>query len=271
HEVNEIKVGKLPGFEQGYRLASESEIETSFGCTPGYLGPINPRDSVRIIADTTVANMHDFICGANETGYHYTGVNWERDLPEPEVADIRNVVAGDPHPEGGTLAIEKGIEVGHVFFLGDEYSRKLGATYLDKDGKPIILQMGCYGIGVSRIAAAAIEQNHDSKGIIWPANMAPYQVVICPIAWSRSELVRQTATELYQALQQRHIEVILDDRDLRPGTMFADWELIGIPWRITIGERNLKQGRIEFQHRRDSESTACPVDEVLEQIETSLS
>src|SRR5690625_2210609 len=271
HDVNDVKVGKLPGFEQGYRLASETEIKTSFGCTPGYLGPIQPLTPLRVIADTTVANMHDFICGANDSGYHYTGVNWGRDLAEPEIADIRNVVAGDPHPAGGTLAIQKGIEVGHVFFLGDEYSRKLGASYLDEDGKSAILQMGCYGIGVSRIAAAAIEQNHDDKGIIWPANMAPYQVVICPIGWGRSAHVKQTATELYKTLRQRNIEVILDDRDLRPGTMFADWELIGIPWRITIGDRNLKQGVVEYQHRRDSESSSCPVEDVLEHIETSLS
>ncbi len=251
HDVNEIKVGKLPGFDGGHRLATEAEIMTAFGTEPGYLGPIAPRMPVRIIADTTVAHMHDFICGANQEGYHYTGVNWGRDLPEPEVADLRNVQAGDPDPAGGQLAIQRGIEVGHVFFLGDKYSRALGANYLDKDGKAVLVQMGCYGIGISRIAAAAIEQAHDEKGIIWPPAIAPFEVVICPMGFARSEAVRDAATQLYTQLREQGVDVILDDRDIRPGAMFADWELIGVPLRITVGDRGLKDGAVEMQARRD--------------------
>lgn len=253
HEINDIKVGKLPGFERGYRMATEAEILDTFGCVPGYLGPINTRTPVHVIADNTVANMSDFICGANDEGYHYTGVNWGRDLTEPAVADLRNVVAGDPDPNGGTLAIQRGIEVGHVFFLGDTYSRTLSATYLDENGKSALMQMGCYGIGISRIAAAAIEQGHDDKGIIWPRAIAPFEVVICPIGLNRSEPVRQAATELYQDLHERGVDVILDDRDVRPGSMFADWELIGIPVRVTIGERGLKDQVLEVQSRHSNE------------------
>lgn len=252
HELNEVKVGKLAGFENGYRLASEDEIQTHFGCIAGYLGPVGLSDSVTVIADSTVANMSDFICGANEAGFHLTGVNWGRDLPEPQVTDLRNVVAGDPDPSGqGTLAIQRGIEVGHVFFLGDTYSKKLQATYLDTDGKPALIQMGCYGIGVSRIAAAAIEQNHDDKGIIWPRALAPFEVVICALNWNKSEAVQQAATALYQSLKAQGVDVILDDRDVRPGVMFADWELIGVPLRVTVGDRGLKDDIVEIQHRRD--------------------
>ena len=262
HEVNEIKVSKLPGFEQGHRLATEEEIQTVFGCKPGYLGPIGTRQPVQLIADLTVANMSDFICGANEEGYHYTGVNWGRDLPEPIKADLRNVVAGDPAPEGGTLAIQRGIEVGHVFFLGDTYSRKLQATFLETDGKPALMQMGCYGIGVSRIAAAAIEQNHDERGIIWPRALAPFEVVICPIGFTKSDAVRQAAQDLYASLKDQGVDVILDDRDARPGIMFADWELIGVPLRVTIGDRGLKEGMVELQARRDETSTQVPVADI---------
>lgn len=262
HEVNEIKVSKLPGFEQGHRLATEEEIQAVFGCKPGYLGPIGTRQPVQLIADLTVANMSDFICGANEEGYHYTGVNWGRDLPEPIKADLRNVVAGDPAPEGGTLAIQRGIEVGHVFFLGDTYSRKLQATFLETDGKPALMQMGCYGIGVSRIAAAAIEQNHDERGIIWPRALAPFEVVICPIGFTKSDAVRQAAQDLYANLKDQGVDVILDDRDARPGIMFADWELIGVPLRVTIGDRGLKEGMVELQARRDETSTQVPVADI---------
>lgn len=250
HDVNEIKVDKLPGFEQGSRLASEEEILNVFGCKPGYLGPINTLQPINIIADTTVANMSDFICGANEEGYHYTGVNWGRDLPEPIIADIRNVVQGDPDPKGGTLSILRGIEVGHVFFLGDTYSKKLQASFLDTDGKPRLMQMGCYGIGISRIAAAAIEQNHDEKGIIWPRALAPFEVVICGLGLHKSTAVREQAEKLYTQLKEQGVDVILDDRDTRPGVMFADWELIGVPVRVTIGDRGLKEGIIEVQARR---------------------
>jgi len=266
HDLNEVKVGKLPGFENGYRFATEGEILETFGCVPGYLGPVQPKRPVAVIADATVAHMSDFICGANIEGFHYTGVNWGRDLPEPRVEDLRNVVAGDPDPQGGTLAIQRGIEVGHVFFLGDKYSKAMGATFLEADGKPALLQMGCYGIGVSRIAAAAIEQNHDAKGIIWPRAMAPFEVVICPMGWNKSDAVRATAESLYERLLGAGVEVILDDRDTRPGVMFADWELIGVPIRITIGDRGLKDGVLEVQQRRDEATARVPVEAGLEHI-----
>jgi prolyl-tRNA synthetase len=272
HELNEVKTGKLPGFKDGYRFATEDEIMDTFGCVPGYLGPVNPVKPVAIIADRSVANMSNFICGANQEGFHYTGVNWGRDLPEPEVADLRNVVAGDPDPQGGHLAIQRGIEVGHVFFLGDKYSKALGATFLETDGKPAVLQMGCYGIGISRIAAAAIEQNHDEKGIIWPRAIAPFEVVICPMGWHKSETVRNVAQTLYESLQEHGVDVILDDRDTRPGIMFADWELIGAPLRITIGDRGLKDGIVEVQTRRqetaDKVAVADALAHALEQLKS---
>lgn len=264
HDLNEIKVGKLQGLKQGYRFATEQEILDTFGCVPGYLGPVNTVKPVNIIADSTVANMNDFICGANEEGYHLAGVNWGRDLPEPRVADLRNVVEGDPAPSGGKLAIQRGIEVGHVFFLGDKYSKALNATFLETDGKPAVLQMGCYGIGISRIAAAAIEQNHDAKGIVWPRALAPFEAVICPMGYHKSETVRNTADALYASLQERGIDVILDDRDVRPGIMFADWELIGVPLRITIGDRGLKEGVVEIQDRRQEAADRVALDQALE-------
>ena len=263
HELNEVKTGKLAGFENGYRFATEDEILETFGCVPGYLGPINPAKPITVIADSTVANMSNFICGANEQGFHYTGVNWGRDLPEPQVCDLRNVVAGDPAPQGGNLSLQRGIEVGHVFFLGDKYSKALGATFLENDGKPATLQMGCYGIGISRIAAAAIEQNHDEKGIIWPLALAPFEVVICPMGLQKSETVRNAAETLYQELQAAGVDVILDDRDTRPGIMFADWELIGVPLRITVGDRGLKENVVEVQARRDDSAAKVPVEQAL--------
>ncbi|UHL64330.1 proline--tRNA ligase [Paralcaligenes sp. KSB-10] len=264
HELNEIKAGKLAGFENGFRFASENEILDTFGCVPGYLGPLKPLKPVAIIADSTVANMSNFICGANREGFHYTGVNWGRDLPEPEIADLRNVVAGDPDPQGGHLAIQRGIEVGHVFFLGDKYSKALDATFLDTDGKPTLLQMGCYGIGISRIAAAAIEQSHDEKGIVWPRAIAPFEAVICPMGWNKSETVRNAADTLYRDLLAAGVETILDDRDIRPGVMFAEWELIGVPLRITIGDRGLKEGLVEIQARCDDTAAKVPVGDALE-------
>ena len=255
HEVNEVKASKLPILKNGYRLATEEEISEYFGTKPGFLGPINTAKAIHVIADRTVANMHDWVCGANKEDYHLRGVNWGRDLAEPIVADIRNVVAGDPTIEGsGTLAIQRGIEVGHVFVLGDEYSKTLNATFLNEQGKAEHLQMGCYGIGVSRIVAAAIEQNHDDKGIVWPMSLAPFEVVICPIGWGKSEAVRQEATALYTALQEAGVEVILDDRDARPGVMFSEWELIGVPIRVTIGDRGLANQEVEVQLRSAAES-----------------
>ncbi len=272
HELNEIKASKIPGLGAGFRFATEAEILDAFGCVPGYLGPVNTVQPVRIVADRTVANMNDFICGANEAGFHYTGVNWGRDLPEPEVADLRNVVAGDPDPQGGELAIQRGIEVGHVFFLGDKYSKALNATFLETDGKPAVLQMGCYGIGISRIAAAAIEQNHDAKGIIWPRAIAPYEVVICPMGWHKSETVRNTAESLYKTLSENGVDVMLDDRDTRPGIMFADWELIGVPLRITVGDRGLKDGVVEIQARSEDQASRIAVESAaqftLERLES---
>ncbi|WP_028310521.1 MULTISPECIES: proline--tRNA ligase [Derxia] len=257
HELNEIKAGKLPGFGDGFRMATEAEIIDHFGCKPGFLGPIKTVKPVHVIADRTVANMSDFVVGANQEDYHYTGVNWGRDLPEPElVADLRNIVAGDPAPDGkGVVAIQRGIEVGHVFYLGTKYSKALDATFLDEDGKPKHFEMGCYGIGVTRLLGAAIEQNHDAKGIVWPTAMAPFEVVVCPIGADRSEAVREAAFRLHDELAAAGIDVIIDDRGERPGVMFADWELIGVPYRVTLGDRGLKEGMVEFQHRRDEAAT----------------
>jgi prolyl-tRNA synthetase len=253
HDLNEVKAGKVPGLE-GFRFATEAEIIEHFGTPPGYLGPIGMVRPVTVVADRTVARMSDFVCGANDSGFHYTGVNWGRDLPEPLVADIRNVRAGDPSPDGrGSLAIQRGIEVGHVFYLGTKYSEAMRAVFVDEDGASRPIEMGCYGIGVTRLLGAAIEQNHDARGIIWPAAIAPFEVVICPVGLDRSEAVRSASLALYAELREAGIDVILDDRGERPGAMFADWELIGVPLRITVGERGLKEGRVELQGRRDTE------------------
>ena len=265
HALNEVKAGKLEGLKAGFRFATEAEILEHFGCKPGYLGPIGLKKPVKVIADRTVAHMADFICGANEADFHFTGVNWGRDLPEPDqVADLRNVVEGDPSPDGrGVLAIQRGIEVGHVFYLGNKYSKAMNATFLDEDGKPKHFEMGCYGIGVTRILGAAIEQNHDARGIVWPRAIAPFEVVVCPVGWGKSQAVRDEAQKLYDALVATGVDAILDDRDERPGVMFADWELIGVPHRVTIGDRGLKEGVIEYQGRRDAEATKLPAGEVL--------
>ncbi|KVE41821.1 proline--tRNA ligase [Burkholderia sp. BDU5] len=260
HDLNEIKTAKLPGLA-GYRFATETEIVEWFGTPPGYLGPIGTKKPVRVIADRTVANMSDFVVGANEVDYHVAGVNWGRDLPEPVIADIRNVKAGDPSPDGkGTLDICRGIEVGHVFQLGAKYSEAMGATFIDESGKAQPMVMGCYGIGVTRILGAAIEQNFDDKGIIWPEAIAPFEVVLCPMGYDRSDAVREAADKLYADLAAAGVDVILDDRGERPGVMFADWELIGVPHRLVIGERGLKDGMVEYQGRRDVEATLLPAD-----------
>lgn len=270
HELNEVKVAKIAGLAN-FRFATEAEILEYFGCKPGYLGPVNTIKPVNVVADRTVANMADFVCGANEVDFHLTGVNWGRDLAEPAVADLRNVVAGDPSPDGkGQLAIQRGIEVGHVFQLGTRYSADMKATFLDENGKPQLLQMGCYGIGITRILGAAIEQNFDDKGIIWPASIAPFEVVLCPMGMDRSESVRQETENLYQALVAAGVDVILDDRGERPGAMFADWELIGVPHRVVIGDRGLKEGKLEYQGRRDSEATAVAPADMLEFIRSKL-
>jgi len=270
HELNEVKVGKVPGLAV-HRFATEVEILECYGSVPGYLGPIGTKQPVKVVADRTVANMADFVCGANEEGFHYTGANWGRDVAEPLVADLRNVIEGDASPDGkGVLAIERGIEVGHVFQLGTSYSESMKATFLDENGKPAPLQMGCYGIGVTRILGAAIEQNYDDKGIIWPAAIAPFEVVLCPMGMDRSEMVKTEVENLYAALQAAGVDVIIDDRGLRPGAMFADWELIGVPHRVVIGERGLKEGNLEYQGRRDAEATAVPVAGMVEFIKGKL-
>jgi prolyl-tRNA synthetase len=263
HELNEVKVGKLPQLGNSFRFASNAEIETHFGCRAGFIGPLGIAPSITVIADTTVARMANFVCGANAVDHHLTGLNWVRDLPEPHVvADIRNVVAGDPSPDGkGILAIERGIEVGHVFYLGTNYSKPLNATFLDETGKPQPMEMGCYGIGVSRILGAAIEQNFDDRGIIWPTSMAPFTVVICPIGYDRNVQVKETADQLHTALLAAGIDALLDDRGERPGAMFADWELLGVPHRIVLSERGLKAGQLEYLGRRDSLATVVEVDQ----------
>ncbi|MFZ6723929.1 proline--tRNA ligase [Undibacterium sp. MH2W] len=270
HELNEVKTAKVPGLAN-HRMATEAEIIEWFGTKPGYLGPINTKKPVHIVADRTVANMADFVVGANEADFHFTGANWVRDIPEGLVADLRNVVDGDPSPDGkGVLAIQRGIEVGHVFQLGTRYSQDMKATFLDENGKPQLLQMGCYGIGVTRILGAAIEQNFDDKGIIWPTSIAPFEVVICPMGMDRSEAVKTETEKLYQDLLAAGVDVILDDRGERPGAMFADWELIGVPHRIVIGDRGLKDGKLEYVGRRDAEATIVPVEEMLAFVKAKL-
>jgi prolyl-tRNA synthetase len=270
HELNEVKVGKVAGLQE-YRFATEAEIKEAFGALPGSLGPVKPAKEMTIVADRTVANMSDFVCGANEDGFHLSNVNWVRDLPEPIVADLRNVVEGDSSPDGkGHLEICRGIEVGHVFMLGTRYSEAMRCTYLDEQGKAQPLVMGCYGIGVTRLLGAAIEQCHDDKGIIWPASIAPFEVVICPVSYDRSELVRDTANQLHDQLAALGIDVILDDRGERPGAMFADWELIGVPHRIVVGERSLKEGFVEYQARSESAATNIALDAVIEKMKLAL-
>jgi len=270
HELNEIKVSKVEGLKD-FRFSTEAEILEVFGTVPGYLGPINTRLPVNVVADRTVANMADFVCGANEENFHFTGANWGRDLPEPVVADLRNVVEGDASPDGkGVLAIERGIEVGHVFQLGTAYSQAMQATYLDEAGKPAPLQMGCYGIGVTRILGAAIEQNFDDKGIVWPDAIAPFEVVLCPMGMDRSEAVKEQTEKLYAELLALGVDVIVDDRGLRPGAMFADWELIGVPHRVVIGDRGLKEGNLEYLGRRDEAASNVAVAEMVAFIKGKL-
>ncbi|MEY4863674.1 MAG: Proline--tRNA ligase [Pseudomonadota bacterium] len=273
HELNEIKASKVEGLK-GFRFATEAEIIDHFGCPPGYLGPINTRKPVRLVVDRTVALMSDFVCGANQPDHHYTGVNWGRDLPLPgeaqgqvQVADLRNVREGDPSPDGkGTLAIQRGIEVGHVFYLGTKYSQAMNAVFVDEDGKSRPIEMGCYGIGVTRLPAAAIEQNHDERGIIWPRPIAPFEVVIAPLGYGRSEAVRQAADALHAQLLQAGVDVILDDRDERPGAMFADWELVGVPLRLTIGDRGLKEGQVELTVRRGLVTRLVPLAQAFDDV-----
>jgi len=267
-----VKAGKVPGLKDGFRFATAGEIESHFGCKPGYLGPVGPKRNEVVVADRTVANMSDFVSGANEPDYHFTGLNWGRDLPEPDaVADIRNVVEGDPSPDGmGLLAIQRGIEVGHVFNLGTVYSKPLNATYLDEQGKPQLMEMGCYGIGVTRILGAAIEQNHDDRGIIWPTAMAPFEVVLCPIGYDRSADVQAAADRLHDDLLAAGVDVILDNRGERPGAMFADWELVGVPHRVVLGDRGLKDRQVEYQGRRDATAESVSLDDIVAFVKARL-
>ena len=270
HELNEIKATKIPGLAES-RFATEVEIQQACNAPAGYLGPVGISADVTVVADRTVANMADFICGANEAGHHLKGVNWGRDLPEPLVMDLRNAVAGDPSPDGkGIVDICRGIEVGHVFQLGTSYSKAMGCTYLDQQGKSQPMVMGCYGIGVTRLLGAAIEQGHDERGIIWPISMAPFEVVICPMNYDKSELVKDAADRLHEELVAAGVDVVLDDRGERPGVMFADWELIGAPFRVVIGDRGLADALVEFKGRTDAESQNIPLALIKEKVITEV-
>jgi prolyl-tRNA synthetase len=262
HELNAVKAQKLPGVMNPLRMASADSIQKATGADPGSLGPVGFKG--KIYADHSALALADFVCGANKNGAHLTGVNWVRDLPEATAADIRNVVAGDPSPTGkGTLGIARGIEVGHVFQLGQKYSESMGATVLAENGKAATLYMGCYGIGVTRVVAAAIEQNHDARGIIWPDAIAPFQVVVVPLNASKSQRVKETAERLYAELVAAGIDVLLDDRDERPGVKFADSELIGIPHRVVVGDRGLEAGKLEYRHRRAEAAEEFPAGDAL--------
>jgi prolyl-tRNA synthetase len=271
HTLNEIKTQKLPGLDP-FRFATDAEIVQHLGCPPGYIGPVSIAAGIRVIADRSVAAMGDFVCGANAEGYHLAGVNWGRDLPEPAlVADIRNVVAGDASPDGqGTLAIQRGIEVGHIFQLRTRYSQAMKALYLDRDGRQQPFEMGCYGIGVTRIVGAAIEQNNDARGIVWPMPMAPFQLAIVPVGYHKNAAVREAADRLYEQCRAAGVDALLDDRDERPGVMFADMELVGIPCRVVVGERGLRDGRIELQGRRDAEAQSVAIADALPFIQERL-
>ena len=264
HELNEVKLKKLRGFSN-FRFASDAEIVDKLGCPPGFIGPIGVDPSIEIILDRSAAVMGNFVCGANEAPYHFTQANFDRDLPRPEtIADIRNVVEGDPSPDGqGSLSICRGIEVGHIFQLRTKYSKAMNATFLDEHGEPQFFEMGCYGIGVSRIIGAAIEQGHDDRGIIFTDAMAPFTIAIAPINAAKSERVAQTAETLYQQLKEAGIDVLLDDRQLRTGAMLADLELIGIPRRIVVGDRALENGQLEYQHRRDESSQLVDLEGIV--------
>ena len=264
HELNEIKASKIAAISP-FRFATEAEVLEQLGCKPGFIGPATVHSQkMAIFMDRAVAAMSDFICGANEAGFHLTGVNFGRDLPESVVADIRNVVAGDPSPDGkGNLEICRGIEVGHIFQLRQKYAEALNCAYLDENGKSQIMEMGCYGIGVSRIVGSAIEQGNDEKGIVLPAAIAPFEVSIVPMGYFKSDAVKAAADQLYVDLRNAGIDVILDDRNERPGVMFADMELIGIPHRVVIGERGLKEGQVEYKGRRDAEATMLPQGEIV--------
>ena len=263
HELNAVKAQKLPGVFSPLKMATAEQVRAATGCEPGFIGPVGLK--LRLYADRAAAQAADFVCGANRRDAHLTGVNWGRDLPEPEVVDLRNVVPGDPSPSGkGTLGIARGIEVGHIFQLGRKYSQAMNATVLDEQGQAVTMFMGCYGIGVTRVVAAAIEQNHDERGIIWPEPIAPFQVSLIPINLQKSERVRETAERLYVELQAAGIEVMFDDRDARPGVKFADDELLGIPHRLVVGDKGLERGIVEYKSRADGSGAEVPVASVVQ-------
>ncbi|WP_019568008.1 proline--tRNA ligase [Thioalkalivibrio sp. ALMg13-2] len=269
HELNAVKAEKHPWIAEPLRMAEAAEIRTAFGADPGSLGPVG--SPIPMLADQAMLGMADFVVGANEDGHHLTGVNWGRDLPQPESADLRNITEGEPAPDGsGPIEIRRGIEVGHIFQLGDKYSQALGARVLDEDGREQVVTMGCYGIGVSRVVAAAIEQNSDERGICWPTAIAPFDIALCPIGAKKSQRVREAAEKLHDDLQAAGFEVLLDDRGQRPGVMFADMELIGIPHRIVIGERGLDAGELEYQDRRDPEAEHLPLDNLIDALRERL-
>jgi prolyl-tRNA synthetase len=269
HSLNEVKATGLEQVAQPLTFASDAQILAAAGCAPGSLGPVGL--NIPVIADHSAAHLGDFVCGANSDGKHLTGVNWGRDCAEPVVADIRNLVEGDPSPDGeGTVRMARGIEVGHIFQLGDKYSRAMNATVLDENGKETPMIMGCYGIGVSRVVAAAIEQNHDNQGITWPDALAPFQVALLGMNRKKSQRVRAACDELYQELLNSGIDVIFDDRDVRPGVMFADMELIGIPHRVVIGEKNLDQGLVEYKTRRDGDNETIPRGEIVAHLKSQF-
>jgi prolyl-tRNA synthetase len=265
HQLNEVKAGKLPGVLNPMEFATDAEIRTALGCGVGSIGPVGL--TIPVYADRSVANLADFVCGANEDGFHLAGVNFGRDLPEPQVADIRNAVVGDPSPDGkGSLDLCRGIEVGHIFKLGSKYSQALEAKYLDENGKSQVLVMGCYGIGVSRIVGAAIEQGNDERGIVFPQALAPFELAIVPLGLKRSDVVREAAEALYNQMVAAGIDVVLDDRDERPGVMFADMELIGVPHRVVVSDRGLKEGMLEYQGRTESSGTKIAQSEAVDFI-----
>ena len=273
HSLNEIKVGKLDGLAD-FRFATPEEVRANLNdCPPGFIGPVKVGANVTVIADRTVAAMSDFICGANQPKLHLSGVNFGRDLPEPSlVVDIRNVIDGDASPDGkGVLALCRGIEVGHIFQLRTKYAQAMNATYLDEQGQTQLMEMGCYGIGVSRIVGAAIEQGNDERGIVFPTSLAPFQVAIAPIGMDKSEAVKEAATKVYNDLLAAGVDVLFDDRGERPGVMFAEMELIGIPHRVVIGDRGLKENQVEYQARTSTEAQSIPLNEVLEFITKTLS
>ncbi|WP_038053754.1 proline--tRNA ligase [Thioalkalivibrio sp. ALJ1] len=269
HELNAVKAEKHPWIAEPLRMAEAAEIRTAFGAEPGSLGPVN--SPIPVLADHAMLGMADFVVGANEDGHHLTGVNWGRDLPQPKHADLRNITEGEPAPDGsGPIEIRRGIEVGHIFQLGDKYSQALGARVLDEDGREQIVTMGCYGIGVSRVVAAAIEQNFDERGICWPTAIAPFDIALCPIGAKKSQRVREAAEQLHDELQAAGFEVLLDDREQRPGVMFADMELIGIPHRVVIGERGLDAGELEYQARTATEAEHLSLDNLVDTLRERL-